>query len=840
MPKFTINGMDLTVPEGTLILDAARKAGFTIPTFCYQADLIGIGSCRMCLVQVEGQKKLIASCVTPVMEGMNVLTESESVKNARADMLEFLLANHGLDCPVCDKGGECELQDMVYTYGPHKGRYAEQKYRWHEKDYIISPVIIKNSNRCVQCMKCVRVCKEVVGQDVLDGIGRGEIQEETTFFRGILDCDQDGNCIEVCPVGCFMRVPFRYKTRPWDLKKADTICPYCGTGCRMVIEERDGLVIRSRAQLGVGINSETLCARGRFGYDIVHHPERIKEPLIKRNGTLEPVSWEEAFTEIETRLQVAEPGQIGGIASARLANEELYLFQKLLRGMLGSPNVDSSTRWDPRAVSGYVAATEMASGGVSLFDAMRSDCVLVIGTYLSDENPVTDYMVRRMARENGTAVFIASPRAMKLDSTARLSARHLPGREKEFLEAATRAVAGTTPKPSADPVGPAALSIEGLDDLLGDAGLDAEIFGQMAGQLQTAKTVAILAGTEFLRFPQGSGALAALRDGLRSAGKEVLIVPILDRPNQRGAWEMGVHPGLEPGYRQAETAGLGSAAMLDAAAEGDLRALYIVGEDPLTSCPDPDVAREALAKLDFLLVQDAFLTETVQMADCVLPGACFSEKEGTFTNQEGRVQRLERLMRPVGRSKRDLRILLSVGRRFDPAFGADIDSAQDGFSEIRKSVGMYANVSLDFVNQRNTANELDNRPALVGSSGETVPLPEAGPASPPVADDRRPYTLMTGNHLFHSGRITGKSAILSGLLKGPVAEISEKDAADLAVSSGDRIRISGDRHEAVLTARTRRGSKRGVVFIDENFDTISVNRFFEKGCYLARVDITKI
>ena len=837
MPTFTINGNQLTVPEGTLILEAARKAGFTIPTFCYQADLIGIGSCRMCLVEVEGQKKLIASCVTPVMEGMNVLTESPSVQGARADMLEFLLANHGLDCPVCDKGGECELQDMVYTYGPHKGRYAEQKYRWHDKDYIISPVIIKNSNRCVQCMKCVRVCKEVVGRDVLDGIGRGEIQEETTFFRGMLDCDQDGNCIEVCPVGCFMRLPFRYKTRPWDLNTADTICPYCGTGCRMVIEERDGKVIRSRAQLGVGINSETLCARGRFGYDIIHHPERLTEPMIKRNGQLQTVSWEEVLAEIESRLRAIDPGQIGGIATARLTNEELYVFQDLFRGVLGSPNLDSSTRWDPDAVRGYVAATEMAGGGISLFDAMRSDCVLVIGTHLSDENPVTDYMVRRMARENDARVLIASARAMKLDSSARVSARHLPGREKEILAALAQAV--TRSRQSADRDRPVATDIPGLDALLDAAGLDAEIFRQMAAQLLPAATVAILAGTEFLRFPTGSGALAALRDAMRSAGKEIRIVPILDRPNQRGAWEMGVHPGFAPGYRNANPAGSGCSGMLQAARNGDLRALYIVGEDPLAGRPDPDATREAMSKIDFLLVQDAFLTETVKMADCVLPGACVGEKEGTFTNQEGRVQRLTRLMRPAGKAKRDLRIFLSLGRRLNPAFADRIDHAKDVFALIRKSATMYADVSLAFDNRHNTRNELDNRHSLVAASGETVTLPAVDTAPLPGADKRRPFILITGNHLFHSGRLTQRSAILAQLMEGPVAEISEQDAAELGVADGDRIRVSGSRSEAVVTVRTRRGSKRGVVFIDENFDSISVNRFFDKGRFAARVAITR-
>jgi len=585
MPTVKINGIELTVDEGTLILDAARMAGFHIPTFCYQVDLIGIGACRMCVVAIEGQQKLVASCVTPVMDGMNVFTETDTVNEARAAMLEFLLANHGLDCPVCDKGGECELQDMVYTYGPHQGRFAETKYRWHEKDYVISPVIIKNSNRCVQCMKCVRVCNEVVGQNVLAGLYRGERQEETTFFRGMLDCDQDGNCIEVCPVGCFMRLPFRYKTRPWDLNTADTICPYCATGCRMVIEERDGTVIRSRAQLGVGINSETLCARGRFGYDIIHHPERLTTPLLKRNGRLEPATWDEALAVVKEGLKPVDPLKIGGIASARLTNEELYLFQKLFRSTFNSPNIDSSIRWDSAAVKAFVAAAGLNFGGVSVFDCMATDCVLIIGTHLSDENPVTDYMVRRMARENNTAVLIASPRAMKLDSSARLSLRHRPDTEQALLAAIALSLADDIPAQAATRGNLGGLKEVRPEECLQAAGVEQDQIDKVAEQLRNAGSVGIMVGTEFLRFPQGSAGLVLLTQLLKTLEKPAVVVPILDRANQRGAWEMGVHPEFMPGYRQADHPGLGHAAMFAAAEKGELESLYIIGEDPLANYP---------------------------------------------------------------------------------------------------------------------------------------------------------------------------------------------------------------------------------------------------------------
>lgn len=844
MASVRINGIDITVDDGTLILDAARKAGFYIPTFCYQADLIGIGSCRMCIVEIEGQQKLHPSCITPVMDGMNIFTETDLVNQARADMLEFLLANHGLDCPVCDKGGECELQDMVYTYGPHKGRYAENKYRWHEKDYIISPVIIKNSNRCVQCMKCVRVCKEIVGQNVLDGINRGERQEETTFFKGMLDCDQDGNCIEVCPVGCFMRLPFRYKTRPWDLNSADTICPYCGTGCRMVVEERDGEVIRSRAQLGVGINSETLCARGRFGYDFIHHPERLTTPLLRINGSLQPATWDEALAVINRHLRSSDPMKTGGVASARLTNEELYLFQKLFRTILKSPNIDSSTQWDSETVKGFIFSTGMTEGGVSVFDCMESDHVLIVGTHLSDENPVTDYMVRRMARENNTSVSIASPRAMKLDSSAGISLRHMPGTEKELLFV----LAVLIGMKNGDRLynHPALDSIRDIkiESLAGTAGVDADKLDHVARSMSESTSMGIIAGTEFLRFPQGMESLAILTDVLKSLGKTVSVVPILDRCNQRGAWEMGVHPGFVPGYREEQQMGLGYRGMLDAAECGELESLYLIREDPVMTHSDEPFIRNTLTKMKFLLVQDIFLTETAKLADCVLPGACFAEKEGTFTNQEGRVQSIARLMKPPGQAKSDLIIIGEIGRQFESGFTPKTRRFSPVFEEIRKKVGIYSEVCLDFINQRNENNELDNRTALVkdsGVRGKVDPL-MIRPITPAdhMDDDTTAFTLITGNHLFHSGRLSRKSEILHSLLKEPAVEISDRDAERLGISSGEKVKVGGSRHQVVLTLKTRHGTANGVAFIAENFEDVSVHRFFEHGRFRAKVRITKV
>ncbi|MBI5588353.1 MAG: NADH-quinone oxidoreductase subunit NuoG [Deltaproteobacteria bacterium] len=830
MATIKINGKEITVEDNTLILDAARKAGYEIPTFCYQADLMGIGSCRMCLVEIEGQRKLQPSCITPVLHGMSINTDSSTVASARAGVLEFLLANHALDCPVCDKGGECELQDMVHKYGPRTGRHAEPKFKFHEKDYVLSQVIIKNSNRCVQCMKCVRVCREVVGRNVLGALGRGDHQEPTSFNRTFLDCDMDGNCIEVCPVGCFMRLPYRYKSRPWDLKGADTICPYCATGCRMVIEERDGQLLRARAQLGVGLNSETLCARGRFGCDFVNSAERITKPLIRHQAA----TWAEALASVKDGFSGKEGKHIGGVAAATLTNEELYLFQKLMRTVFGSPNIDSSSRWNSDAASAFIHAASMNEGGVSIFDCMEADTVLIIGSHISDENPVSEYIVRRISSNRRMNLIIASPRAMKLDSSANVKLRHLPAAEKAVLDAITLVInAGKLSE--AEKL--KAIKDSKMVDLLTAAGVGVDEITDIAKRLSASQSVAIVAGTEFLRFPDGTSGLALLKDVLKNLGKKVTVMPTLDRCNQRGAWEMGVHPSFGPGYATAEK-GMDTEALLEAAMRGEIDALYVVGEDIISDYPDREFARTALSKVRFLVVQDIFMSETAKLAHVILPGASFSEKEGMFTNQEGRAQSIRKLLALPGKAKRDLDIIRAVGELFDGSFGPK--NAVLVLDEIRQVNPMYSDVSLLFNNKKNSDNRLDNRAALVKCAAGV--LPAAGEFASKAVSSRmeeHSFALVTGSHLFHLGRFSRKSETLLGLIKGATVEICEDDAARLGFVSGEKVKVKGKNHEVLATLKTSTGSKSRVAFIPESFEDAEVNRFFRRGEGVPRVSITR-
>ncbi|MBI5234309.1 MAG: NADH-quinone oxidoreductase subunit NuoG [Deltaproteobacteria bacterium] len=824
MATVKINGKEVIVEDNTLILDAARKAGCEIPTFCYQARLSKLGSCRMCLVEIEGQKKLQPACVTPVMHNMAVITESDAVKTSRSAMLEFLLSNHALDCPVCDKAGECELQDMVHKQGPRHGRHIEKKIRFHERDYVLSPVIVKNSNRCVKCMRCIRVCKEAVGAGVLGAVGRGAHQEETSFLRTFLDCDHDGNCIEVCPVGSFMRRPYRYTARPWDLKNVHTICPYCATGCRTRLDQRGGVIVRSVAKAGVGINGEFLCARGRFGCDLVNSAERLTTPLVRKDGALVPATWKEALAAVKEGLAKAG-SNIGVVASPRLTNEELYLIQKLARGILKTENIDSASRWTAQAVEGFIAATGLSQGPTALSDCLGSDVVFVIGSQVSDENPVIDYLIRREADTRRTGIVIASARAMKLDSSAQITLRHPVAKEGEAL----RGIVAGLVEENKDRL--STIEVESLETSAQAAALNVDDLRAVAKRLNNVEKIAVLAGTEFLRYPENLAALSTFKEALKILGKTLHILPVLDRNNQRGAWDMGVHPSFGPGYARSTDKGFDTDSMLEQAASGSLDAMYVAGEDIIACYPDAAFARNALSKLSFLVVQDMFLTETIMFAHVVLPAASFAEKGGTFTNQEGRVQRIKALLPTSGEAKTGLDIIADIGSLFETGFGPRAVSAV--FDEITVKNPMYR--GLDFGGDETNSN------ALVKPSDRTfdAPYPSALFAAP-IKDKDYPFTLITGNHLFFSGSVSRRSKILRSLLEEPVVEISEEDAAGTGLAVGDRVKVMSKGFEVEVNLKTRKGSVNGLAFLAENFVEAPFNGFITRGQRFVNVAITKV
>ncbi|MFQ5901043.1 MAG: NADH-quinone oxidoreductase subunit NuoG [Thermodesulfobacteriota bacterium] len=850
MANITIDGNNLTVEDGIFIVEAARSIGIEIPTFCYYAKLSRLASCRLCLVEIEGQRKMQPACATPVADGMVINTNTPNVIASRRAMLEFLLANHPLDCPICDQAGECELQDKVFAYGPREGRFAEDKRSFHTRDYTLSPVIIKNSNRCVQCQRCVRVCKEIVGAGVLGAIGRGAATEDTSFMREPLECDQCGNCIEICPVGSLMSLPYRYKARPWDLVEVDTICPYCSTGCHLTIGLRDGKFLRVRSKKEKGINEETLCVRGRFGLDFISSEKRLKRPLLRKYGVLVPVSWEEALSYIKTTIGdilAADGGEkIGGVASARLTNEELYLFQKMMRTVFKTNHIDSTSRLGG---GGFYDTLKNLIPGKSLASplprALDADTIFVLGSKVDDENPVTDYALRRILSTKPVTLISATPRDLRLDTQANVTLRYRPGQERSLLSAILKGIIDKV----GDKEKRLKKEISNFMDFKKSFAISSQngagisekgLVGNAIKGLLESKKLSIFIGMDVLRYPRAGETLHGifnLISILELLGKETVnLHPLMDRCNQRGAWDMGVTPSLLPGYIKIDDGegrtsfeeqckneipskkGLDVHNMLQGALKRNLRALYIAGNDIMIMYPDGGFVKEALSKLELVIVQDAFHTETAKHAHVVLPGATFAEKEGTITNSEGRVQRIRRVFNSSFEAKNDIEIFREVAE----TVGGELTpvTPQEAFSEIQQVVPAYKDIEWD--------------------NGGFLPLSSNGagrekelyiPKQSEHKEEKRKgfYYLHTGNPLFHSGVLSQETKLLNEFLPASFIGMSKKDADALGLEKDTSVRVIAENgNELVLKVKITKDVPQGVVFIPENFRESRVNQLLKR------------
>ena len=829
MAKFTIDGTTREVADGTLILEAALDQGIDIPTFCYQARLLPLASCRMCLVEIEGMGKLQPSCATPVTDGMVVKTNTTLIADTRKSMLELLLANHPLDCPVCDKSGECELQDTVFEYGAGEARFQDSKRVFYAKDIDLNPVIVFNAQRCIQCQRCVRICEEVVGAVALGTVEKGMDTEVTGFENSLAGCDHCGNCIEVCPVGALMSTPYRYKSRPWDLKETDSICPYCGTGCHLSIGVRDGKLARVRSKYETGVNGEMLCVKGRFGIDFIDGDNRVKTPLIRKDGALSEATWDEAMAFIADRAEgAAAKGSAGGLASPRLNNESLYLFQKLMRTVFRTNSIDSSSRFSAAGGDAYQSLAGLFGdlyARRSLHDVIKADCVLVLGATVTDETPVTEYLVRGSTRGGGNKLLIASVRPSRLDAGALSSLRLLPGDEAYLLSAMMGEIEGGAETPPPE-----------FADFLDKAG----------AALGGAASVSVLIGADLLRSPGAAAALSMVRGlgkALEASGKGCEIQFLFDRPNQMGAWELGGLPDRLPGWRPAADAaarapleeawgaslpaepGADFRRMLERSEAGELDVLYVAGADPLLSYPDGALVESALSKAGLLIVQDAFMTATARAADVVLPAATFAEEAGTFTNNEGKVQLLRAIRRPVFDAKPNVEIFSLAAQ----AFGHDLgpDSAGAVFAEIAHLVPSYQGLSSE---------SLGDDGSFTGPPGDRsgVDLDDMPSAT---AERTKGLSLVTGDSMFHSGYLSGNSKVLGKLAAEAYVEMSPEDAAGLGLADGAGVTVRSSRAEMKAQLKLNKRFPAGVVYVPDNFADAPLNRLLKQGEYPCPVEV---
>ena len=657
----TVDGKKVTAPAGTLLIEACKTVGIEVPSFCYYPNLSLQGACRMCLVKIEKMPKLQTACTTVVSEGMIVTSDSDEIKQARKSMLELLLGNHPLDCPVCDAGGECELQDMTFTYGAAESKFMEAKNHKDEQQW--SPVVFFDRPRCILCYRCVRVCGEGMDVWALGVQNRGVSSIIAPNKEDHLECEECGMCIDICPVGALTSGAYRYKTRPWEMKHVGTICTHCGDGCKTTLGVRradTGMeIVRGDNRDKSGTNGDFLCIKGRYAFDFANHEERLTQPLIRQNGRLTPATWEEAFALIGKNFAeiLARGGgtKIGVVGSTRTTNEESYLLSKFARVVLKTNNVDHHRTADFPALAAALRGKTDATA--SMADVFTAPAILLIGNDPTEQHPLLAWQIRNNVRLHRARLYAVNSNSIKLRRQA-ASFMQIPagseGKVAAFLAGDDAAVD----------------ALKAGEDGRGRPSL-AEQWKELRDKLRGEKGLVVVFGSEI----RGNDLAGLVKFGSAISGAK--FVCLADYANSRGAADMGLYPDLLPGYHAIagssqfheewgdvpQSAGLDFPGMVEAGKAGKLEALYVVGSNPVGRLNiDPFAFSRS-----FVVVQDMFLTETAVMADVVLPAANAYEKSGTFTNTCGDVQLVKKAGEVTG-TKSDFEMIVRIA----DAMGCDV------------------------------------------------------------------------------------------------------------------------------------------------------------------------
>lgn len=847
----TIDDRTLTVPEGTLIVDAAKQAGIDIPVFCYHPKLPPVGMCRMCLVEVgtpaidraSGQAQLgddgepiirwfpalQTACTMPVSPGMVVHTQTERVKQARKDIIEFLLTSHPLDCPVCDKGGECPLQNQTMAHGLGESRFDYADKQHLPKHVPLGELIVLDRERCIQCGRCVRFQHEIAGDPVLAFGQRGRELEIITCSDPPFDSCFGGNTTDICPVGALTTVDFRFGARPWEMKRYSSICDHCAVGCNIALDTRvEGalgtwVIKRVMPRQNEAVNEIWICDKGRYGHHHARAADRLTTPLIRHEEQLVPATWDEALSLVTAQIQALAPPQVAGIAGDRLSNEDLFLFQALMRDVIHSPNIDAY----PHAPGADLVAQFGVGRDSDWEDLGEDSAIVVVAGDVHEEAPIW-YLRIKAAAQRGAQLVIISSRETKMDRYADHRLRIRYGSSPHLITGLTHLLLrDDAAHPGAEALrtnltgfGPA--STERL------TGIPQAELADVAELLSAVDNLIILFGREGLN-DFGARALAQAASNVLLATDHVGqansgLLPLWPHNNTQGTIDMGVRPNAGPGYMPIVEHGREFESMLSAVGGGGIQMMWFAGADPVGD--DASVA-EQLSGLPFLVVQDLFLTDTAQLADVVLPAASFAEKDGTFTSGDRRVQWFDHALPPLGECRPDWEIFAEVGGRLGAPWS--FASAASVLEAINASVPLYAEMTCQAL--RATGSQwphVGNDSLYFGGTAEANRggLGLRWPTQAEEGDDALGFgwselpALHEGDlaaipirRLYQSGTLLDRSPTLDQRRVPDGAVFNPRDAGRLGLVEGMSIVANITQQSAELTAHLSAETPEGIVLV---------------------------
>ena len=867
-----INGLDFQAEAGENILKYTKDHEIPIPHLCFDQRLTPGGACRMCIVQIEGRPGVHTACTMNATEGLSIITENDEIRRLRKSTLELILSEHKTNCTSCDKEGACQLQDYAYEYGAAEDKFPSIVTKNSADNYTEGGIAISyDVEKCIRCMRCVKICAEVQQCEALTFMGRsGEAIVSTPFSMLLTDssCEMCGQCLDTCPTGALYDKEAAGKGRVRKLKLTRTTCLYCGVGCQLDlnVNPQTGKLVKVTSEAGVIPNDGNTCVKGRFGFDFIHRDERLTTPLIREGDGFREASWDEAIELVAKKFSEIkkESGSdsLAGLSSAKSGNEDNYIMQKFIRSIVGTNNVDHCARLcHASTVTGLVRAFGSGAMTNSINEFSNTPVIFVIGSNTSECHPVMGIKIRKAVAEGKTTLIVADPRKISLTDTAHFHLQHKPGSDVALINAIMYTIIDEHLSDESfirertenyDSFREAVLKCppEFAEKV---TGVKAEDIRKVARAYAGAESASIVYSMGITQHTTGTDnvlSLANLAMLTGNVGKAFSGVnPLRGQNNVQGACDMGALPNVYPGYQNvampeihakfekawktelSDKVGLTVVEIMDKARSKEVRGLYVVGENPVLSDPDSNEVLQGLKNLDFLVVQDLFLTETAELAHVVLPACSFAERDGTFTNTERRIQRYRRAVNPVGNSKPDWEIICSIANKMGASWAYfDVSEIMDEIALVTPIYGGINYRRIDDVGLQWPCVDNEHEGTAVLHKGKFTRglgkfhavnfMPQKE-----LPDGDYPFILSTGRMLqhWHTGTMTRKSKVLDQIVPKSYLEINASDAGRLGIVTGEEISVSSRRGYICVDAKISERMAEGVVFLTFHFKESPAN-----------------